>query len=277
MIFYIADMHFGHENVLRFDDRPFSEIGQMDETLVQNWNARVTDDDTVYVLGDAFWKNEENSVKILPQLNGHKHLIQGNHDRVKGKLRLYWESIAQYAEINDENRLVILSHYPMLFYKSQHHGAAMLYGHVHNSREWQLVEKWKREQWALGIPCRLINVGCMLDYMHYTPRTLTELLAAESMPDMDLFARIEESAAQFESAKTQVYELCKQAVDKVLAGQLTDEAQIDRLLDRVIDFGDDARFRELSKQLCRHIYYHYPKLIGGFPSMFRALFEEKET
>ena len=62
MIFYIADMHFGHENVLRFDDRPFSEIGQMDETLVQNWNARVTDDDTVYVLGDAFWKNEENSV-----------------------------------------------------------------------------------------------------------------------------------------------------------------------------------------------------------------------
>ena len=45
MVFYIADMHFGHENVLRFDDRPFSEIGQMDETLVQNWNARVANDD----------------------------------------------------------------------------------------------------------------------------------------------------------------------------------------------------------------------------------------
>ena len=113
--------------------------------------------------------------------------------------------------------------------------------------------------------------------MHYTPRTLTELLAAEPMPDMDLFAQIEESVTQFEGAKTQVYELCKQAVGEVLAGRLTDEAQIDRLLDRVIDFGDDARFRELSKQLCRYIYYHYPKLIGGFPSMFRALFEEKET
>ena len=34
----------------------FSEIGQMDETLIQNWNARVADDDTVYVLGDAFWE-----------------------------------------------------------------------------------------------------------------------------------------------------------------------------------------------------------------------------
>ena len=277
MIFYIADTHFGHTNVLRFDNRPFQETAQMDDALIQNWNERVTADDTVYVLGDAFWKNEENSVNILQQLKGHKHLIQGNHDRVKGKLRFYWESITQYAEVNDENRLVILSHYPMLFYKKQHHGATMLYGHVHNSREWQLVEKWKREQWALGIPCRLINVGCMLDYMHYTPRTLTELLAAEEMPDMDLSARIEESAAQYESAKTQVYELCKQAVDEVLSGQLTDEAQIDRLLDRVIDFGDDARFRELSKQLCRYIYYHYPKLIGGFPSMFRALFEEKET
>ena len=89
MIFYIADMHFGHENVLRFDNRPFQETAPMDDMLIQNWNARVTDDDTVYVLGDAFWKNEENSVNILQQLKGHKHLIQGNHDRVKGKLRFY--------------------------------------------------------------------------------------------------------------------------------------------------------------------------------------------
>ena len=68
----------------------------------------------------------------MERLQGHKHLIQGNHDRVKGKLRPYWESIEQYAEVNDENRLVILSHYPILFYKNQHYGAVMLYGHVHN-------------------------------------------------------------------------------------------------------------------------------------------------
>ena len=111
MIYYIADMHFGHTNVLRFDNRPFSDTAQMDDTLIQNWNGRVTSDDTVYVLGDAFWKNEENSIQIMERLRGHKHLIQGNHDRVKGKLRFYWESITQYAEVNDENRLVILSHY----------------------------------------------------------------------------------------------------------------------------------------------------------------------
>ena len=136
------------------------------------------------MLGDAFWKNGENSIQVMQQLNGHKHLIQGNHDRVKGNLRPYWESIEQYAEVNDEKRLVILSHYPILFYKNQHYGAVMLYGHVHNTSEWELVEKWKKEQWAMGIPSRLINVGCMMEYMRYTPRTLTELLDANPMPEI---------------------------------------------------------------------------------------------
>ena len=58
----------------------------------------------------------------------------------------------------------------------------MLYGHVHNTREWSLVEKWKNEQWAMGIPSRLINVGCMMAYMNYTPRTLDELLEANPQP-----------------------------------------------------------------------------------------------
>lgn len=182
MIFYIADIHFGHENVLRFDNRPFADTQSMEDVLIQNWNGRVGEEDTVYVLGDAFWKNEENSVKVIQKLNGHKHLIRGNHDRICGQLRFRWESIEPYAEINDGNTLVILSHYPLPFYKNQRYGAVMLYGHVHNSREWQLIEKWKHEQWNMGIPCRLINVGCMMDYMNYAPRTLEELLAANPMP-----------------------------------------------------------------------------------------------
>ena len=64
----------------------------------------------------------------------------------------------------------------------------MLYGHVHNRREWQLVERWKHEQWEMGIPSRLINVGCMMDYMRYSPRTLEELLSANPMPK---FTRIQ--------------------------------------------------------------------------------------
>lgn len=185
MIYYIADMHFGHQNVLRFDNRPFADANQMEEALIHNWNERVTPEDTVYVLGDAFWKNEASSLQIIQHLNGHKHLIRGNHDRVHGQLQFHWESIEQYAEINDENTLVILSHYPIPFYKNQHYGAVMLYGHVHNTREWCLIEKWKHEQWEMGIPSRLINVGCMMDYMGYTPQTLEEILKANPMPFID--------------------------------------------------------------------------------------------
>ena len=76
----------------------------------------------------------------------------------------------------------------------------MLYGHVHNTREWKLVEKWKNEQWAMGIPSRLINVGCMMDYIRYTPRTLTELLDANPMPEI---ARDRKDGSAVESAEQQ--------------------------------------------------------------------------
>lgn len=183
MIYYIADNHFGHKNVIRFDNRPFADTVLMDEVLVHNWNARVTEDDTVYILGDCFWKNEENSIKLIQRLKGHKHLIRGNHDRVHGRLRFYYESIEHYAEINDNDRLVILCHYPIPFYKNQHYGAVMLYGHVHNTREQDFIEKWKRELWESEIPCNMINVGCMMEYMKYTPRTLDEILAANPAPE----------------------------------------------------------------------------------------------
>ena len=71
-IFYIADMHFGHKNILKYDKRPFADTGQMDEEIIRRWNERVCDDDTVYVLGDAFFKGEERSIEIMKRLNGHK-------------------------------------------------------------------------------------------------------------------------------------------------------------------------------------------------------------
>lgn len=179
MIYYIADLHFCHENVIRLDNRPFDNIEAMNEKLIQNWNQRVTEEDTVYVLGDAFWKNEEKSISILTQLKGHKHLIRGNHDGVKGKLAQYWESISDYLEINDGGKLVVLSHYPMPFYNHQHSGAIMLYGHIHNSREWKLMDIWRKLVDSVGIPGNFYNVGCMLEYMDYTPRSLDEILCCQ--------------------------------------------------------------------------------------------------
>ena len=74
MIYYIADNHFGHKNVIRFDNRPFADTVLMDEVLVHNWNERVTEDDTVYILGDCFWKNEDMFISRLSQVGNSKRL-----------------------------------------------------------------------------------------------------------------------------------------------------------------------------------------------------------
>lgn len=180
--YYISDLHFNHDNIIRLDGRPFGDVDQMNEVMIFNWNERVSEGDHVYVLGDMFWKNEDKSLEIIKRLKGHKHLVQGNHDMTKGRLRFKWDSIDRYLELKDDDKMVILSHYPILFYNGQHRNSIMLYGHVHATREWWFLEQCKKNLSDVysDIPCHLINVGCMLDYMNYTPRTLAELLEVEN-------------------------------------------------------------------------------------------------
>ena len=78
-IFYIADTHFGHDNIRKLSNRPFSTVEEMDNALINNWNSVVTDDDDVYILGDFSYKSED-PIDYLKKLNGKKHLIVGNHD-----------------------------------------------------------------------------------------------------------------------------------------------------------------------------------------------------
>ena len=121
----------------------------------------------------------------------------GKFEEMDGYGMLRYLTADRFGSVEYE---IVAPCYPILFYKNQHYGAVMLYGHVHNTREWKLVEKWKNEQWAMGIPSRLINVGCMMDYMRYTPRTLTELLDANLMPEI---ARDRKDGSAVESAEQQ--------------------------------------------------------------------------
>ena len=75
MNYYVADTHFGHRNVIKFDDRPFHDIEQMKLELIARWNARVTNDDTVYILGDFCWGKAPEWIKLLAVLNGNKVLF----------------------------------------------------------------------------------------------------------------------------------------------------------------------------------------------------------
>ena len=97
------------------------------------------------------------------------------------------------------------------------------------------------------------------------------------MEDYEKFiAEIDEVVKQIKGLYDLAYTQYSHAVDEVISGRLTDEKQIAHILDGIIDFGDDLRFLELSKRLCRHSYYEYPQRVGSFVHMFRARFAEKE-
>lgn len=184
MNYFIADLHFGHTNVLSFDCRPFKTIEQHDLTLINNWNNAVGITDDVWILGDISWHGATRTNEILQGLNGKKHLIVGNHD---GKLIKNRELQHEFIEICDykeldigDGKIVVLSHYPIPCFKNHYYGSYHLYGHVHNSFEWKMMERVKYEMTELyNKPCNMWNVGVMMDYMNYTPRTLEEIIMAD--------------------------------------------------------------------------------------------------
>lgn len=179
--YYISDLHFGHKNALAFDNRPFKTIEDHDNTIINNWNNTVGIDDEVYILGDISWYNVTKTIEIFKNLNGIKHLIIGNHDKKLLKSRelqsLFCE-ITDYKEISlDDNNGVILSHYPIPCFNHHYYGWYHLYGHVHNSFEWNMMERVKYEMVELyDKPCNMWNVGAMIPYMNYTPKTLLEII-----------------------------------------------------------------------------------------------------
>ncbi len=182
--YYIADLHFGHERILGFDNRPFSTIGEMEDELISRWNSVVEPGDTVYILGDFCWKVETDWIRILDRLKGNKVLIRGNHDlnKFSGKLKKEFQDIRDIKTIMDGKYSVVMCHYPLLFYPHDHcDNSIMLCGHVHLTTENEDLERWRDEIRSGRVKCRgnfgnIINVGCMLPYMDYTPRTLEEIL-----------------------------------------------------------------------------------------------------
>lgn len=180
--FFISDLHFGHKNVLSYDNRPWITTDEHDRELIRRWNNVVGIEDSIYILGDISWHSPTKTVEIFKELNGIKYLIKGNHDGkiLKSReMQALFVEIADYKEINCDGKHVVLSHYPIPCFNHHYYGGIHLYGHVHCSFEWNMMEKTKFEMSELySKPCRMFNVGCMMKYMNYTPRTLGEILEA---------------------------------------------------------------------------------------------------
>lgn len=129
-----------------------------------------------------FWCKAQDAIPILRSLKGQKFLIKGNHDRCNdNKFLREFVKVTEYLEVKDSGRTVILCHYPIPCFKNHFYGSFHLYGHVHNSFEWNMMEhdKYLMEE-LYTTPCQMFNVGAMMPWMDYTPRTLDEIIAANS-------------------------------------------------------------------------------------------------
>lgn len=151
-IFFTSDMHVSHKNILKFNPntRPYSSIEEMNESLINNWNSVVGENDIVWNLGDVFFGPKEGVREFLSQLNGSHHLVLGNHDQrfakmtKDGQLQLtelgenclsmgLFRSIQSYAELRLGKDTICLSHYAMRVWNKSDHGSYHLYGHFHGS------------------------------------------------------------------------------------------------------------------------------------------------
>ncbi|MCD7981875.1 MAG: metallophosphoesterase [Clostridiales bacterium] len=171
MIYFTADTHFGHANIIRTCERPFETVDEMDHVLSENWNSRVKNDDTVYVLGDMFYRcDTEKAEDILRRLKGRKILIVGNHDRswMSGiDASRYFDEISLMMEGTDGQHVFTACHYPLLSWPRQAR-TYMVYGHMHNDTEADFFPLLAEREKAL-------NAGC--DINHFVPVTFGEMVS----------------------------------------------------------------------------------------------------
>jgi len=143
-IWFTSDSHHGHKNIIKFSNRPFKNVDHMSEEMITSWNNHVDEDDDVYHLGDFALTSSNKTHAILERLNGNIHLITGNHEKsilksAKCKEQFVW--IKDRYEFYVDGQFMVLHHYGMRVWNKSHHGSWHLYGHSHDSMEY---EEWGR-------------------------------------------------------------------------------------------------------------------------------------
>jgi len=135
-VFFTSDTHYGHANIIKFSERPFSSVEEMDEAMITNWNAVVKPGDLVYHLGDFSFANRDRTIKIAKRLAGQKFLVYGNHDKAMRRDREFneqWQWTRDLTQIEVEGQKITLCHFAMLTWNQSHRGAWNLHGHSHGN------------------------------------------------------------------------------------------------------------------------------------------------
>lgn len=132
--FFTSDTHFGHIKIVEYCKRPFRDWVEMDEVMIERWNARVRPSDHVYHLGDFSLCTDYELIKAyVRKLNGNKHLILGNHDAKREKGLVGFAEVKPYKEIKVNDQHIVLFHYAMKTWNRAHYGSWQLHGHSHGT------------------------------------------------------------------------------------------------------------------------------------------------
>lgn len=132
-VFFTSDPHFYHRNIIRFCNRPFNNVDEMNETLINNWNATVKETDTIFILGDFAFAQDSVIRKIINRLAGIKIFIRGNHDKSlpEDKFITVVDILKLTICENSSYKNFILTHVPLLTWAHRNTGTINLFGHVH--------------------------------------------------------------------------------------------------------------------------------------------------
>ncbi len=147
MIYFTADTHFYHANIIKYCNRPFQNVEEMNEKLIENWNKIISPKDVVYVIGDFVFGHAEKQatriIELVRSLKGNILLIKGSHDKLDhfdpstlgkdaSRFKIFQDRI---VTISYENQEIVLCHYAMRVWPKSHFGTWHLFGHSHGKLE----------------------------------------------------------------------------------------------------------------------------------------------
>ncbi len=170
MIYFISDTHFHHSNIIKYCNRPFQNVTEMNEILIANWNKVVKKEDEIYHLGDIALSSKSEFYDIAAKLNGRKYLIKGNHDHWRAGI--YEEGgfcVLKSPPIKLERYNLLLSHTPVPDNQIPE-GYINVHGHIHNILLSEWLEQERNNTYSLE---KHINVSC--DVIDFTPISIEEL------------------------------------------------------------------------------------------------------
>lgn len=132
-VWFISDTRFGHANIIKYDDRPFNNVTEMDDFIIDGINRVVKADDTLFHLGDFAVCHRRKIAQYRARINcKNVHLLIGNHDTHK-EVRPFFLTINDILTIKVGNQAIVLCHYPMESWPKKNYGSWHLHGHVHGS------------------------------------------------------------------------------------------------------------------------------------------------